>query len=480
MAAASGDAGGGAASGSSGGPASAAAGGASPAAASDPRAADTPLALSVFAALFFGATSIALVFVNKWGITLFPLTNAILLLQLAMTLALFALKRATEPSSAFPAWDRATAQNAAPLAAVYLGNIVFSLMSLKGLNLPMYLVLRRNTPLACMLLKKIVFGGGWPRPKVGLSVVVVCAGSIVAGYANLDFDLKSYAMAIGSCFLQATYMLLVELKTRPPPPAAGPDGAAAVAGKGACVEAGGAAPPSSAALPLSQSASAAAGTTPAPAPAPAAVPHWAHSNTHPLSEGEMLHYNSLLSLPIIFLIALLTGELAKAPSAAALAAAQTSPLTLAAALAGCAGGGLLLNYATMLCTSTNSALTTTVVGVLKGVVGTLGGFFAPALGGKTHFTTAGLVGVAMNTAGGVAYSWAKFEEKRAKRQQGQQQERGRLLSSKASGVAGGVGGGGGGWVEASKVSEGPGGGGGGAHARKPLARRSGEAAPLLG
>lgn len=190
----------------------------------------------------------------------------------------------------------------------------------------------------------------------------------------------------------------------------------------------------------------------------------------------MLHYNSLLSLPVIFLIALLTGELSKAPSAAAAAIEQTSAFTLALALGGCAGGGLLLNYATMLCTSTNSALTTTVVGVLKGVVGTLGGFF---VGGGARFSNAGLVGVAMNTAGGVAYSYAKFEEKRAKRAAMAAmaaQAQARESSSKAGGQ--------GGWVDvrADGGQGGGGGGGGGAHARKPAASRgvSGEASPLLG
>jgi hypothetical protein len=84
-----------------------------------------------------------------------------------------------------------------------------------------------------------------------------------------------------------------------------------------------------------------------------------------LSEGEMLHYNALLSLPFVFLIASATGELSGARGAAAAAAAKASALSLAVALAGCAGGGFLLNYSMMLCTSTNSALTTTVVGVLK-------------------------------------------------------------------------------------------------------------------
>jgi solute carrier family 35 protein len=384
------------------GPPSTAAAASPPAARGD--RADTPLAVSVFAALFFATTSIALVFVNKWGITLFPLTNAILLLQLVLTLLLFAAKRAADgPAGAsFPAWDPATARTAAPLAAVYLGNIVFSLMSLKGLNLPMYLVLRRNTPLACMLLKRLLFGGDWPSRPVGLSVLVVCAGSIVAGYSALDFDLRSYSMAIGSCFLQATYMLLVEMKTRPPATAAqvaevaAQEAAAVAAAAAAKAEGGGKGGGSSDAT--SSSSSRRQGM-------------YYQPNTHPLTEGEMLHYNSLLSLPAILLIALATGELSAAPRAAAEAVARSSTLTLAVALLGCAGGGLLLNYATMLCTSTNSALTTTVVGVLKGVVGTLGGLFTS----RGSFSSAGVVGVLMNTAGGVAYSWAKFEEKRAKK-----------------------------------------------------------------
>jgi len=440
------------------------------AAAADSR--DAPLALSIFSAVFFGATSIALVFVNKWGITLFPLTNAILLLQLVMTLALFAAKRATEPSSAFPVWDGATARNAAPLAAVYLGNIVFSLMSLKGLNLPMFLVLRRNTPLACMLFKRLVFGGAWPSGRVAASVIVVCAGSIVAGYANLDADPKPYAMAIGSCFLQATYMLLVEIKTRPPASAAAVAAAAAAAAQtAAAVHAASAAQQGG------------EGGTPPPLPAvAAALGMYDRPNTHPLTEGEMLHYNALLSLPFIFLIALLAGELGRVPEAAAAAVAQTSAWTLALALGGCAGGGLLLNYATMLCTSTNSALTTTVVGVLKGVVGTLGGLLT--LGGGARFTTAGLVGVAMNTAGGVAYSWAKFEEKRAKRAA--------LAAAalhqqalKASGGGGHGGKDGGGWVDEGGLGGAGSGGANGAgaagpHARARAPRASGENTPLLG
>jgi hypothetical protein len=93
---------------------------------------DRQVALSAFAALFYGTCSIGLVMINKWAFILFPLTNLVLLLQLALTLAVFAAQRAAAPSAAFPAWSGAAARSAAPLSALYLGNVVFSLLSLKG------------------------------------------------------------------------------------------------------------------------------------------------------------------------------------------------------------------------------------------------------------------------------------------------------------------------------------------------------------
>ncbi|KAI8463252.1 MAG: hypothetical protein J3K34DRAFT_381086 [Monoraphidium minutum] len=323
--------------------------------------------LSLSTALFYGTSSVLLIFLNKWAFILFLLTNIVLLLQLLLTLGVLAAQRRAAPAAATPAWCAATARAAAPLSALYLGNVVFSLLSLKGLNLPMYLVLRRNTPLVIILLKRVL-RGSWPTPQVFASVLVVCGGSLVAGYNDLDAELASYLCAAASCFLQAGYMLAIEVRSKGhqhPPPAGGGGGG----GSGAV---GNAAPP--------------------------AV----------LSEGEMLHYNSLLNLPFVVAICAATGELSGARAAAAAAVAKASGFELFLALGGCAGGGMVLNYAMMLCTSTNSALTTTIVGVLKGVVGTIAGFFV--LGGAklTHY---GVLGVTLNTAGGCLYSYYKWREK---------------------------------------------------------------------
>ncbi|KAL0557718.1 hypothetical protein IC582_006268 [Cucumis melo] len=71
--------------------------------------------------------------------------------------------------------------------------------------------------------------------------------------------------------------------------------------------------------------------------------------------------------------------------------------------------GIVLNFTMFLCTIVNSALTTTIVGVLKGVGSTTLGFVI--LGGvEVHALN--VTGLVINTAGGVWYSYAKYQQKK--------------------------------------------------------------------
>ncbi|KAJ6373305.1 hypothetical protein OIU76_027610 [Salix suchowensis] len=73
--------------------------------------------------------------------------------------------------------------------------------------------------------------------------------------------------------------------------------------------------------------------------------------------------------------------------------------------------GIVLNFTMFLCTIVNSALTTTIVGVLKGVGSTTLGFVV--LGGvEVHALN--VTGLVVNTAGGVWYSYAKYQQKMSK------------------------------------------------------------------
>ena len=113
--------------------------------------------------------------------------------------------------------------------------------------------------------------------------------------------------------------------------------------------------------------------------------------------------------PPLFLVVLATGELG---SGIERLSAMSGDVGFVSVFVLALLAGMLLNYALFLCTLTNSALTTTVVGVLKGVVSTALGFFL--LGGVDPSVTH-VMGILTNTVGGVAYSCVTYSEKQAKR-----------------------------------------------------------------
>uniref|UniRef100_T1ITF7 Sugar phosphate transporter domain-containing protein n=1 Tax=Strigamia maritima TaxID=126957 RepID=T1ITF7_STRMM len=70
--------------------------------------------------------------------------------------------------------------------------------------------------------------------------------------------------------------------------------------------------------------------------------------------------------------------------------------------------GILLNYSLFLCTNLNSALTTSVVGILKSVIQTVVGFFTF---GGVSINPLNILGIALNTGGTIMYSVEKLREK---------------------------------------------------------------------
>ena len=72
------------------------------------------------------------------------------------------------------------------------------------------------------------------------------------------------------------------------------------------------------------------------------------------------------------------------------------------------GMGCALNYLLFLCTTYNSALTTSVTGTLKSIIQTTIGVFTFGGISINVFTLSGIV---MNLSGGVLYSLTKYQEK---------------------------------------------------------------------
>ncbi|PKA65448.1 GDP-mannose transporter GONST2 [Apostasia shenzhenica] len=295
---------------------------------------------SLVAALSYGVASMAMVFINKAILMKYAYSMTLLMLQQVVTAALIYLGRArgyTKSNSL----SLTIAKKLLPISIFYNANVAFALASLKGVNIPMYIALKRLTPLA-VLVAGFFSGKGRPAMQVSLSVLVTAFGVIIAAIGDFSFDLFGYTMALTSVFFQTMYLVLVE--------------------KSGAEEG--------------------------------------------LSSVDIMLYNAVLSLPFLLFLIIATGEF---PQSLSLLIEKAHSVSFFLVFILSLVMGILLNFTMFLCTIVNSALTTTIVGVLKGVGSTTLGFVL--LGGvEVHALNA--TGLIINTIGGVWYSFAKFQQKR--------------------------------------------------------------------
>lgn len=301
----------------------------------------TPL-MSLFAALSYGIASMAMVFINKAILMQYGNSMTLLTLQQLATALLIHFGRVTGYTKIKDVNMR-TAKKLFPVSLFYNANVGFALASLKGVNIPMYIALKRLTPLA-VLVAGFFSGKGRPSKQVSLSVIFTAVGVIIAAVGDFSFDLFGYSMALTSVFFQTMYLVLVEKS-------GAEDG---------------------------------------------------------LSSVELMFYNALLSVPFLLFVVIVTGEF---PKSLSLLFEKADSISFLVMLLLSLLMGIVLNYTMFLCTIVNSALTTTIVGVLKGVGSTTLGF---VLLGGVQVHALNVTGLVINTAGGVWYSYAKYQQKRSK------------------------------------------------------------------
>ncbi|KAF5461552.1 hypothetical protein F2P56_017639 [Juglans regia] len=298
--------------------------------------------LSLSAALSYGVASMAMVFINKAILMQYAHSMTLLTLQQLATTLLIHFGRRMGYTKA-KSVDILTARKLLPISLFYNANVAFALASLKGVNIPMYIAIKRLTPLA-VLIAGFFSGKGRPTTQVTLSVILTATGVIIAALGDFSFDLFGYSMALTSVFFQTMYLVLVEKS-------GAEDG---------------------------------------------------------LSSVEIMFYNSILSLPFLLFLIIATGEF---PNSLSLLFAKSNSLYFLAILILSLVMGIALNFTMFLCTIVNSALTTTIVGVLKGVGSTTLGF---VLLGGVQVHALNVTGLVINTAGGVWYSYAKYQQKKNK------------------------------------------------------------------
>lgn len=298
--------------------------------------------LSLFSALSYGIASMAMVFINKAILMQYSHSMTLLTLQQLATALLIHFGREMGYTKA-KGLNMDCARKLFPVSLFYNANVAFALASLKGVNIPMYIALKRLTPLA-VLIAGCFYGKGKPTTQVALSVILTAAGVIIAALGDFSFDFFGYSMALVSVFFQTMYLVLVEKS-------GAEDG---------------------------------------------------------LSSIEIMFYNSVLSLPVLLLLIIITGEF---PASLSLLFAKSGSFSFMSILVLSLVMGIVLNFTMFLCTIVNSALTTTIVGVLKGVGSTTLGFI---LLGGVQVHALNVSGLAINTAGGVWYSIAKYRQKKSK------------------------------------------------------------------
>ncbi|KAL9255591.1 UDP-galactose/UDP-glucose transporter 7-like protein [Drosera capensis] len=297
---------------------------------------------SLFAASSYGGASMAMVFINKAIIMQYAYSMTLVTVQQLAITTLIHMGRVVGCTKARPV-NMETAKKLLWVSLFYNANVAFALASLKGVNIPMYIAIKRLTPLA-VLVAGHFSGKKRPSLQVSLSVLLIATGVLIAALGDFSFDLFGYGMALTSVFFQTMYLVLVEKS-------GAEDG---------------------------------------------------------LSSVEIMFYNSFLSIPFLVLLILVTGEF---PNSLSLLLAKSTSFSFLMIFLVSVVMGIVLNFTMFLCTVVNSALTTTIVGVLKGVGSMTLGFFV--LGGvQVHALN--VTGLAINTAGGVWYSYAKYQEKKRK------------------------------------------------------------------
>mgnify|MGYP004272512037 CR=1 FL=1 len=176
----------------------------------------TSVCASLTAAALYAGVSVIMVLSNKallssWH---FDFTATLLLLQNGLTLGALALLRPASAFSgtlrtalSFPVCDATIARRTAPLAIAYLANVACGLAALRMASVPVYQVLKRLAPLPAMLLDSLLRGATFSRETRG-SIALVAGGAVLTGIGDAEFDATAYAFALASCVLQALYLVL--------------------------------------------------------------------------------------------------------------------------------------------------------------------------------------------------------------------------------------------------------------------------------
>ena len=290
-------------------------------------------------------TAILLIYFNKAAFSYyhFAAPNLLALSQSLCSLLLLSTARHYGLLTYQP-FSLATFRLLLPISLSFVAYMVLGMLAMKLVSLPMYTTLRRTTVVFVMALEHITAGKG-SSPLVKLSVAVMLAGALVAGWKDIRFDLLSYAIVFTYNGFTALYLVLINrISTRERREAN-------------------------------------------------------HEHRAPLTQWDFMYYNNLTTIPLLALTVAATGETQSLLQSPFLSSPLFHLSLLASSLL-----AFVLNYAIFRNTAVNSALTQTVAGQAKDVVVVAIGVWAFEDGA---LDAGGALGVALGFAGSLGYAVAK-------------------------------------------------------------------------
>lgn len=148
----------------------------------------------IFSAIFYGISSVLVIFTNKWLLTEFhfPYFKFVATVQFFTTsLILFILALMKKVDIPWPSYS--IIREILPISLMFLGNVLCGLGSSNALNIPMFTALRRFSILMTMCGEWFLLGDK-PATTVLVSVGLMVGGAMLAAMYDLAFDAAGYTM----------------------------------------------------------------------------------------------------------------------------------------------------------------------------------------------------------------------------------------------------------------------------------------------
>jgi len=146
-------------------------------------------------ALFYGLSSILVIFINKALLTQynFPYFIFVATLQFIFTsiflYILLLLKKIDIPLLKYDIFIEII-----PCSLLFLGNVISGLGGTKSLNLPMFTALRRFSILMTMILESLLVYHNIPSYDIIISILLMIGGAIIASLYDLTYDTYGYIL----------------------------------------------------------------------------------------------------------------------------------------------------------------------------------------------------------------------------------------------------------------------------------------------